>query len=73
MHSKTLPTLTKVIIKCMVNYIYSVLSLFLVHMEVRDSDVLAWVLGERKMTQVLSMFGLLDFTMLQHVLTWRAF
>jgi hypothetical protein len=26
-----------------------------------------------KMSQVLGAFGLLDFTMLQHVLVWRAF
>jgi plasmid stability protein len=28
--------------------------------------------GQRKMSQVLGAFGLLDFTMLQPVLTWRA-
>jgi hypothetical protein len=42
-------------------------------MRVRDSDVLAWVRGQRKMSQVLSAFGLLDFTMLRPVLPWRAF
>jgi hypothetical protein len=31
-------------------------------MKVRDSDVLAWVWGQRKMNQVLGMFGLLYFT-----------
>jgi hypothetical protein len=31
-------------------------------MKVRDSDVLAWVLGQRKISQVLDVFGLLDFT-----------
>ena len=43
-HSKTLPTLNKVIIKDAVNYtvhlVYS-LSLSLVRMKVRDSDILA--------------------------------
>jgi hypothetical protein len=33
----------------------------------------AWVLGQRKMSQVLGAFGLLDFTMLQPVLTSCAF
>ena len=33
----------------------------------------AWVLGQRKISQVLGMFGLLDFTMLRPVLAWRAF
>jgi len=33
----------------------------------------AWVRGQRKMSQVLGMFGLLDFTMLRPVLAWRAF
>jgi len=33
----------------------------------------AWVWGQRKMTQVLGMFGLLDFTMLQLVLAWYVF
>jgi hypothetical protein len=33
----------------------------------------AWVRGKRKMSQVLGAFGLLDFTMLQPILTWRAF
>jgi len=28
---------------------------------------------QRKMSQALGAFGLLDFTLLQHVLTWRAF
>jgi hypothetical protein len=40
---------------------------------VRDSDVLAWVQGQSKMSQVLGEFGLLDFTMLWPVLTWCAF
>jgi hypothetical protein len=34
-------------------YIYSVLNLSLVRMKVRDSDILAWVRGQRKMSQVL--------------------
>jgi hypothetical protein len=33
-------------------------------MKVRDSNILAWVPGQRKMIQVLGAFGLLDFTML---------
>jgi len=33
----------------------------------------AWVLGQRMMSQVMGAFGLLDFTMLQPVLAWRAF
>jgi hypothetical protein len=33
----------------------------------------AWVQGQRKMSQVLGAFGVLDFTMLQPVLAWRAF
>jgi hypothetical protein len=32
-----------------------------------------WVREQRKMSQVLSAFGLLDFTMLRPVLAWRAF
>jgi hypothetical protein len=42
-------------------------------MKVMDSDVLAWVWGQRKMSHVLGAFGLLDFTMLQPVLAWRVF
>jgi hypothetical protein len=42
-------------------------------MKVRDSDVLAWVPGQRKMSQVIGAFGLLDFTMLQLVLAWCSF
>jgi len=33
----------------------------------------AQVRGKRKMSQVLAAFGLLDFTLLRSVLTWRAF
>ena len=33
----------------------------------------AWVRGQKKMSQVLGAFGLLDFTMLRPVLAWRAF
>jgi hypothetical protein len=33
----------------------------------------AWVWGQRKMSQVLGAFGLLDFTMLQPVFTWHVF
>jgi hypothetical protein len=32
-----------------------------------------WVWGQRKMSQVLGAFGLLDFTMLRPVITWQAF
>ena len=32
-----------------------------------------WVQGQRKISQVVGVFGLLDFTMLRPVLTWRAF
>jgi hypothetical protein len=32
----------------------------------------AWVRGQRKISQVLGAFGLLDFTMLRPVLAWRA-
>jgi hypothetical protein len=74
MHSTTLPPLNKVIIKCKIHYIVHLQSTFSpVHMEVRDSDVLAWVQGEGKMSQVPSVFGQLDFTVLEHVLTWCAF
>jgi hypothetical protein len=33
----------------------------------------AWVRGQRKVSQVLGAFGLLDFTILRPVLAWRAF
>ena len=33
----------------------------------------SWVRGERKMSQVMGAFGLLDSTMLRPVLAWRAF
>jgi len=33
----------------------------------------AWVRGQRKMSQVLGAFGLLDFAVLRSVLAWRAF
>jgi hypothetical protein len=42
-------------------------------MKVRDSDVLAWVWGQTKISQVMDAFGLLDFTMLQPILSWRTF
>jgi hypothetical protein len=76
MHSKTLPTLNKVIIKCTLHYIVHLqctLSLSLVRMKLRDSDILVWVWGQRKTSQVMGAFGLLDFTMLWPVLAWRAF
>jgi hypothetical protein len=53
-------------------YIYSLFSLSFVLMKVRNS-FLVWVRGQRKMSQVLGAFGLLDFTMLWLVLVWRAF
>jgi hypothetical protein len=39
-------------------------------MKESDFNILAWVRGQRNMSQVLGMFGLLDFTTLQPVLTW---
>jgi hypothetical protein len=42
-------------------------------MKARDSDILAWVQGQKMMSKVLGAFGLLDFTMLQPVLAWCAF
>jgi hypothetical protein len=42
-------------------------------MKVRDSDILAWVWGQKKMSQVLGMFGLLDFTILGCVETYKLF
>ena len=33
----------------------------------------AWVQGQRKMSQVLGAFGLLNVTIVRHVLAWRAF
>jgi hypothetical protein len=48
-------------------------------MKVRDSDVLAWFCGQRKMSQVLGMFGLLDSTFLwplsfgKHFETYESF
>jgi hypothetical protein len=73
---KTWLTLNKVIIKCTVRHIVHLrctLSLSLVRMKVRDSDVLACMRGQQKMCQVLGAFGLLDFTMLRPVLAWRTF
>jgi hypothetical protein len=72
-------TLNKVIIKCTVHctvplhctlYLCLACSLSLslthsyIHTKVSDSDILAWVRGQRKMSQVLDVFGLLDFAML---------
>jgi hypothetical protein len=72
MHNKTLLTLNKVIIKCTVHFTEHVqCTLCLVRMQVRDSDVLAWVWGQRKMSQVLGAFELLD--VLRPVLALRAF
>jgi hypothetical protein len=73
MDSKALQTLNKVI-KCTVHYsVHLECTFSYVCMKVKDSDVLAWVWGQRKMSQVQGMFGLLDFTMLWPVLTWCAF
>jgi hypothetical protein len=49
------------------------ISVSLVRMKVRNSDVVAWVGAQRKISQVLGAFGLLNFTMLRPVLAWRAF
>jgi hypothetical protein len=54
-------------------YIYSVPSLSLERMKVRDSVILECVRGQRKVSQVLGAFRLLDFIMLRPVLVWRAF
>jgi hypothetical protein len=63
-----------VIIECTVYYIVHLQCTFsLIHMKIRDSNVLVWVRGQRKMSQVLGVFGLLDFTMLQPVLAWCTF
>jgi hypothetical protein len=54
--------------KCTVRYIVRLQCTFYlsyVRLKVRDSDVLAWVRGQRNMGQVLCAFGLLDFTMLR--------
>jgi hypothetical protein len=42
-------------------------------MKVREFDVLAWVWGQRKVSQVLGTFGLLDSTMLQPIFAWYSF
>jgi hypothetical protein len=70
----TIPTLNKVIIKCTIHYIVHVqFSFSLVRVKLRDSEVVAWVRGQRKMSQVLGAFGLLDFTMLQPILARHKF
>jgi hypothetical protein len=77
MHNMTLPTLNKVIIKCTVHYTVHLQCTFsLVHMKVRDFDILASSSRDdrqRRMNQVLGALGLLDFSMVWPVLTWRAF
>jgi hypothetical protein len=50
---------------CTLLYIYSVLSLSVVIMKVRDYDILALVRRKRKMIEVLGVFELLDFTMIR--------
>jgi hypothetical protein len=48
--------------KCAVHYIVHLQCTFcLVRMKVRDSDVLAWVRGQRKMSQVLGAFWAAGF------------
>jgi hypothetical protein len=42
-------------------------------MKVRGSDVLSWVRGQMKISQVLGAFGMLDFTILRPVLACYAF
>jgi hypothetical protein len=74
MHNKTLPTLTKVIIKCTVHYnVHLQCTFTLSNTYERDSDILVLIWGQRKMSQVLGTFGLLDFTMLWPTLAWRVF
>jgi hypothetical protein len=69
-----------VIRKCTVHYIVRLqftvslsLSLSLVRMKVRDSDVSACVPRQTKMSCELGAFGPLYFTMLRSVLAWRGF
>jgi hypothetical protein len=70
----TLPILNKVIIKCTVHCIVHLQCILsLVRIKVGDSDVLAWVRGQRKTSQVMGAFGLLDFNKLRPVLAWRKF
>jgi hypothetical protein len=61
---------------CMYGVLYTALCIncvfSLVRMKVRDSDVLARVRGQRKMSQVLGTFGLPNYTALWPVLAWRA-
>jgi hypothetical protein len=71
-NSKILATLNKVIIWCTVHYIVHLQCTFSRIYEGKGSDVLAWVREQRKMSQVLGVFGLLDFTMLWPVLAWCA-
>jgi ABC-type long-subunit fatty acid transport system fused permease/ATPase subunit len=60
--------------KCTVNYIvYLQCTFSLACMKVRDPNILAWVLGQRMMSQVLDVFGLLDFNMLWLVTAWHTF
>jgi hypothetical protein len=49
------------------------LSLSLICMKVRDSDFLAWVQGQRKMSHILGVFWLMDLTMLPLVLALHTF
>jgi hypothetical protein len=72
MHSKTLPTLNKVIKHTVYYTVHLQCTFCLVCVKVRDS-VVAWLWEQRKMIQVLGSFGLLDFTMLQPILAWCTF
>jgi hypothetical protein len=56
----------------MIVHLQCTVSLSLVRMKVRDSDVLAWVRGHRKISQVLGAFGLLDFIILWPVVARHA-
>jgi hypothetical protein len=58
---------------CTLHCTFTVYFLSLSRTDERDSDVFAWVRRQRKMSQVLGAFGLLDFTMLRPILAWRAF
>jgi hypothetical protein len=58
-------------IKCTNHYIVHLqctFSLRFVRMKITDSEVLAWVWGQRKMSQLPDTFVLLDFIMLRPVL-----
>jgi hypothetical protein len=58
---------------CTLHCTFTVYSLSLIRTKVRDFDVWARVWGQRKMSQVLGLFGLLEFAMFQPILAWHAF